>query len=61
MARLLLFPSGDRYFHTPKDTNMQKMPKVLLLAVCTGLAMAVGIARAEDKPADAAAAPAAPT
>ena len=36
---------------------MQKMPKVLLLAASTGLAMAVGIARADDKPADAAAAP----
>src|SRR5450432_3750819 len=35
---------------------MINLPKVLLL--CTGLAMAVGIARAEDKPAEAAAAPA---
>jgi uncharacterized protein (TIGR02001 family) len=32
---------------------MQKLPKVLLLAGCTGLAMSVGIARAEDPPAAA--------
>src|SRR3979411_1520644 len=36
---------------------MQKLPKVLLLAGCTGLAMSVGIARAEDPPAAAAATP----
>ncbi|MGZ5037953.1 MAG: TorF family putative porin, partial [Usitatibacter sp.] len=30
---------------------MQKLPKVLLVAGCTGLAMSVGIARAEDPPA----------
>ncbi len=39
---------------------MKKMPKVLLLAGLTGLALAAGVARAEDAPAAAPAAPAAP-
>src|SRR5258706_2640677 len=51
LACLLLFPRGSFVFlQKPKDTNMQNLPKVLLLAAAAGLAFPAGIARADDPP-----------
>src|SRR5258706_15278031 len=38
------------FSNPPKDTNMQKLPKVLFLAGLAGLPFVSGVARAEDPP-----------
>src|ERR1700680_1964918 len=48
---LAAIPVAELSFSTPhKDTNMQKLPKVLLLAGLAGLPFLSGVARAEDTP-----------
>lgn len=48
MACLLLFGSGRFFFpNSHKDTNMQKLPKALLLAGFMGLSVLTGVARAQ--------------
>jgi uncharacterized protein (TIGR02001 family) len=41
---------GVCLFQNPKDINMHKLPKVLLLAGCAGLPFLAGVARAQDAP-----------
>src|SRR5688572_18995900 len=49
MAWLLLTQAAAVASHPPKDTNMQKLPKALVIAGCTGLFMNSG-AFAQDSP-----------
>src|SRR5258708_32035898 len=43
-------PRKSPFFKPPEDTNMQKLPKVLVLAGLAGLPFVSGVARAEDPP-----------
>src|SRR3982074_1424801 len=50
MARLLLFRSRSRFSPTPKDINMHKVAKALLLAGASGLPFLSTAARADEPP-----------